>query len=68
MGDPENLNTLGDSLVNLTNTGAIATSSGIGINFGGGTICANVYVFDPNEEELDCCSCQITPTHFSLCQ
>jgi hypothetical protein len=56
-----NLTTLGDSFVNLTNTGANATSTGNGINFSGGTVCANVYVFDPNEEELDCCSCQITP-------
>ena len=56
-----NLTTLGDSFVNLSNTGATASASGGGINFSGGTICANIYVFDPNEEELDCCSCQITP-------
>jgi len=60
-GYATNLNTLGDSLVNLTNTGATAISYGNGVNVGGGTICANIYVFDPNEEELDCCSCQITP-------
>lgn len=48
-----NLTTLGDSFVNLTNSGDSDP--------GTGTLCANVYVFDPNEEELDCCSCQITP-------
>jgi len=55
-----NVNSLGDSLINLTNTGANAGVSGA-VGFTGGNICANIYVFDPGEEELACCSCQITP-------
>lgn len=49
-----------DSLINLSNTGAGATANGL-LGFGAGNICANIYVFDPNEEELACCGCTITP-------
>jgi hypothetical protein len=46
---------IGDSYVNLTNAGS----------FNGfdpaGRICANVYVFDPSEELIACCSCLVTP-------
>ncbi len=45
-----NLN-LGDSVIDLTNAGT-ATS---------GNICVNQYVFDPNEEEISCCTCTVTP-------
>lgn len=55
-----NVNSLGGSLINLTNTGANAGATGT-LGFSGGNICVNIYVFDPNEEELECCSCQITP-------
>ena len=44
----------GDSFVDLTNTGAQGNTSG-------GNICANVYTFDPAEELISCCACQITP-------
>lgn len=46
-----NLN-IGDSYVNITNTGA----SG-----GGSSICANLYTFDPAEELISCCTCSVTP-------
>lgn len=49
-----NLN-VADSYVNITNTG---TLSG---NDPAGTLCANVYVFDPNEEPVSCCACPVTP-------
>ena len=52
-----NLN-LGDSVVNITNTGA---SSTVAFPIQNGNICANVYAFDPNEELISCCSCLITP-------
>ena len=45
----------GDSYVNLTNFG---TLNG---NDPAGTICVNVYVYDPNEEPVSCCSCPVTP-------
>jgi hypothetical protein len=44
-----NLN-IGDSVVNISNAGTQ-----------GGNICANVYVFDPEEEMVACCSCVVTP-------
>ena len=41
---------LGDSVINITNTGAT-----------GGNICVNVYTFSPDEQEVSCCSCNVTP-------
>ncbi len=49
-----NLN-IGDSVVNLTNTGAISGYTPAG------DICANVYTFDAREELNSCCSCRVTP-------
>ncbi len=40
----------GDSVVNITNTGAT-----------GANICVNVYTFSPDEQEISCCSCLVTP-------
>jgi hypothetical protein len=45
----------GDSVVNITNSG---TLSGLDPD---GRICANFYAFDPAEEMLACCSCEVTP-------
>jgi hypothetical protein len=44
-----NLN-IGDSVVDITNTGAT-----------GNNICVNVYTFAPDEQEISCCTCQVTP-------
>jgi uncharacterized repeat protein (TIGR01451 family) len=44
-----------DSAVNITNAG---TFNGIDPD---GRICANVYVFDADEELISCCACPITP-------
>ena len=41
---------IGDSVINMTNTGAT-----------GGNICVNVYTFSPDEQEVSCCSCNVTP-------
>lgn len=44
-----NLN-IGDADVDITNTGT-----------SGGSVCANVYTFDPAEELISCCTCTVTP-------
>ena len=49
--------TVGDSVVNMTNTG---------VNGGfdpGGNICANVYALDANQSLVACCTCPLTPNH-----
>jgi hypothetical protein len=54
--------TIGDSVINMTNTGA----NGAGLGSGStasvtGALCANVYVYNPDEEIVSCCSCPVTP-------
>jgi hypothetical protein len=49
-----NLN-IGDSFVNLTNSGA-TVANGTTQN-----LCANLYAFDPAEELISCCTCSVTP-------
>ena len=54
---------LGDSVINITNTGAIGDSLyGPGIGGGTGTICVNVYAMAPDEQLMACCSCSVTPS------
>ncbi len=49
---------VGDSVVNITNTGA---SSTIAFPTQNGAICVNVYAFSPDEQLISCCSCPVTP-------
>jgi hypothetical protein len=54
--------TVGDSVINISNTGAAMTAPNHGTSTSGnGTICANVYVFDYAEEFVSCCACPVTP-------
>ena len=52
----------GDSFINILNDGASGASHLAGSTAAlPGTICANVYAFDPREEIVSCCSCPVTP-------
>jgi hypothetical protein len=49
--------------VDITNSGAnggVAQQSGTSASIGG-SLCANIYVFTPDEQPLECCSCPVTP-------
>lgn len=51
-----NLN-IGDSVINMTNAGTEAVSP----TFNDGYICANLYVFAPDQQEIACCACKLSP-------
>ncbi len=54
--------TIGDSVINITNSGAHGAGTGSGTSASvTGAICVNVYVYDPSEEVVACCSCPVTP-------
>ncbi|MBY0507181.1 MAG: hypothetical protein K2X03_24920 [Bryobacteraceae bacterium] len=56
-----NLN-VGESSVNITNTGARGAQLAAGTNTSTtGSICVNAYVFSPDEQMVSCCSCPVTP-------
>jgi hypothetical protein len=59
IGYAANLN-IGDSVVNLSNSGFQGGFFGA-VPATSGNICVNAYVFDPQEEEISCCSCLVTP-------
>jgi hypothetical protein len=52
----------GESYINIINTGANGASLlGPGFGAAAGNICVNVYAFAPDEQEISCCSCLLTP-------
>ncbi len=53
---------LGDAVVNVTNAGTSAGAA-VPVPFGNtvGDICANIYVFDPDQEMAACCTCLVSP-------
>ncbi len=52
-----NLN-IGDSVIDLTNTGA---SSTVATPTQNGNLCVNAYIFSPDEQLVSCCACLVTP-------
>jgi hypothetical protein len=63
IGYMANLN-IGDSVLNLSNSGyqgPFIAYPGFTAPATVGNICVNVYVMDPREEEIACCSCLVTP-------
>ena len=55
-----NLN-LGESQINITNTGASASTTGFPAGPEGPNLCVNVYTFSPDEQLVACCSCVVSP-------
>jgi hypothetical protein len=49
---------IGDSVINITNTGASSTTA---LPTQNGNLCVNVYTFSPDEQLISCCSCLVTP-------
>ena len=50
-----------DTVINLVNTGASAGSAIIQANNTVGNLCVNIYIFDPQQDEVACCSCKVSP-------
>jgi hypothetical protein len=50
-----------DTVINITNAGTSAGTNVIQGSTTAGNLCLNIYVFDPQEEEVACCSCVVTP-------
>jgi hypothetical protein len=52
----------GESYINIVNTGANGASLlGPGFGAAAGNMCIDVYAFAPDEQEISCCSCLLTP-------
>ena len=49
---------VGDSVINITNTGASSTTA---LPTQNGNLCVNAYAFSPDEQLISCCSCLVTP-------
>lgn len=50
----------GSGKIILSNAGSLSKGGNVADD-SSGTLCANVYAFDPNEEMQACCACPVTP-------
>jgi hypothetical protein len=54
-GGPGNSGGVGDALLRIVNDGTQVTTPGTG------DVCANIYVYNDVQEQMECCSCPLTP-------
>jgi len=50
-----------ESQIHIVNPGKTGGTGITGLKLGGGDLCANIYVFTPDQQMSECCSCKISP-------
>lgn len=50
-----------EAQIHIVNIGKTGGAGIVGPKLGGGDLCANIYVFTPDQQLSECCSCKISP-------